>query len=91
MTPPSAAKLILDREFLEIRGKILELAASFDRLDRAGGGIQDDARIGLIQEALEALSAPQDGRAEQVQMIFSRDYDKQWRENYGLTGPRRAK
>ena len=26
---------IVDREFLELRGKLLEIAASFDRMDRA--------------------------------------------------------
>jgi len=35
MTSPLAAPEVLNREFLEIRAKILEIPASLDRLDRA--------------------------------------------------------
>jgi len=84
MTTPMPAKDVLSREYLEIRAKILELAASFDRLDR-GGKVFNDPRIELIQKALATLNFETTERAEKVQMIFSREYESKWREKYQLT------
>ena len=36
---------LLNREFLQIRAKLLELAAAFDRIGRAQGTIVDDPRL----------------------------------------------
>lgn len=84
------AQQVLNREFLEIRAKILELAASFDRLDRCAGDspVSDDPRLARIREALIALQQPGGGRAEQVQMIFSRPYEEQWPEKLGVPAKR---
>jgi hypothetical protein len=77
---PLCAPEVLDREFLEIRCKMLDLAAAFDRLTRAEGSVSGDPRLARLREALSiVLEEPQD-RAEQVQMIFSRPYEEQWRE-----------
>jgi hypothetical protein len=85
MTPtPMSAGKVLDREFLEIRAKILELAASFDRLDRGEGSVLRDPRMKLIEEALPILQRPGADRAEKIQMIFSREYDEKWRNAYGV-------
>ncbi len=78
------AQQILDREFLELRAKILELAASFDRLDRASGAVEDDPRYRQLQQALQALSPGQRDRAKQVQLLFSRDYQEDWRKQFGI-------
>ncbi len=75
---------ILDREFLEIRAKVIELAASFDRLDRADGSVADDARLGKIQEGLEILLGAEGERAEQIQLLFSRTYDDDWRDRFNM-------
>ena len=40
MATPLDAQQVLDREFLEIRGKILEIASSLDRLQRAAGTVE---------------------------------------------------
>ena len=47
----------LDRDFLETRGKILEVAAVLDRIDRAPSHHHEhpDPRLGQIRQALEAL------------------------------------
>ena len=75
-----SAPEVLNREFLEIRCKILDLAAAFDRLGRADGSVEGDQRIARLREALQTvLDEPQD-RAEQVQMIFSRPYEEGWQE-----------
>ena len=80
----NSAAQVLDREFLELRAKILELAASFDRLDRAEGTVDGDHRWELIQEALQALGGSQPDRAQAVQLLFSLSYDPAWRERFGL-------
>lgn len=85
------AKQVLDREFLEIRCKILEIAASFDRLERADGVIDGDPRLSLLREALQMLMSENSDRAEQIQMIFSRQYEPTWREKFGLNAVRKAR
>ena len=81
---PMAASAVLDREFLEIRAKILELAASFDRLDRGDDSVAGDPRMSLIEEGLRVLQQPDGDRAERIQMVFSREYDEDWRSTYGV-------
>ena len=82
MTTPMSAPDVLDREFLEIRAKILELAASFDRLDRGDGSVAGDPRMALVQNGLQILQRDSADRAEEIQMLFSREYDENWRETY---------
>jgi len=79
---PAAA--VLDREFLEIRAKLLELAASFDRFGRGDGSVANDDRYGLIQEGLRILQQKEEGRAERVQLLFSQPYEANWRKEYEL-------
>ena len=82
---------VLDRDFLDTRSRILEIAAALDRLDRAPGRAGDapDRRVAQLRQAIEALLEPGPGRAETVQRIFSLEYDADWREKYGMTAPRR--
>ena len=84
MSIPMTANEVLDREFLEIRAKVLELAASFDRLDRAEGAVAGDPRLNLIREAIDLLQSGADDRAEQVQLIFSLHYDDEWQKKFDL-------
>ena len=84
MTTPMAAPDVFEREFLEIRAKILELAASFDRLDRGDGSVTGDSRMTLVQNALQILQRDSADRAEEIQLLFSREYDENWRETYGV-------
>ena len=41
-------------------------------------------RLSLIHEAMQVLQEDQDDRAEQVQLIFSRQYEDDWREKFDL-------
>jgi hypothetical protein len=86
------AAAVLDRDFLELRGKILEVAAALDRLDRAPShhahGEVPDRRLAQLRQAIESLLEPGPGRAETVQRLFSLDYDPAWRERFGLSGSR---
>ena len=85
MSVPIRAEEVLDREFLEVRARLLELAAVLDRIDRADGSVSGDARLSKIQQALDVLKSGEDGRAERLQLIFSRDYEKDWRSQFELT------
>ena len=84
--PSMNAEQILDREFLEMRAKVLELAASFDRIERAEGAVSQDPRVQKLRAALDVVtpSLGDADRAEQVQRIFSREYDPNWRQNFQL-------
>jgi hypothetical protein len=81
---------VLDRDFLETRCKILEIAATLDRIDRAPArhGEHPDPRLGQLRQALEALIEPGPGRAETIQRIFSLEFDPGWRERMSLPQPR---
>ena len=76
------ARDVLDQDFLETRGKILDIAAVLDRIERAPTHHPEhpDARLGQIRQAIEALCIPGPCRAETIQMIFSQEYDRHWRE-----------
>jgi hypothetical protein len=77
---------VLDHDFLETRCKILEIAATLDRIDRAPArhGEHPEARLGQLRQALEALIEPGPGRAETIQRIFSLEYDPAWRETMNV-------
>lgn len=71
----------LNREFLEIRYRILDLAAMLDRLERSEDNVADDPRLKRIHEAIDVLKKVNGDRAEQVQLTFSRAYDEAWLQN----------
>jgi hypothetical protein len=77
---------VLNRDFLESRSRVLELASALDRLDRAPReGIETpDPRVAQLRQAIEALLEPGPGRAETVQRIFSLTYDPDWRDQFNL-------
>lgn len=84
MAHPMTAPQTWEREFLALRGKILEIAAALDRVERADGTIEGDARLAQINKALQTLARSGGDRAEQIQLIFSRSFDEGWREELGL-------
>ena len=64
----------LDSQFLEMRARILSLAADLDRIERAEGGstlIESDVRIQKLRRALKIALDERTNRAEQVQVLFS--------------------
>ncbi|MBS0208165.1 MAG: hypothetical protein JSS27_04350 [Planctomycetes bacterium] len=80
---------LLNREFLEIRAKILELAAALDRLDRAAGALPGDERMPRIARGLAELQAREPMRAERVQQIFSLGFDAEWRTKMDVDSGRK--
>jgi hypothetical protein len=74
---PLAAAQALDQFFLDARARLLDLAATLDRIDR-GEGSADDPRLARIHEAMQALQEKGPGRAATIQRIFSLEYDEEW-------------
>ncbi|MEX2118437.1 MAG: hypothetical protein WD847_02410 [Pirellulales bacterium] len=79
MPIPLEAPEVLNREFLEVRARILQIAAALDRIDRAEGTVEGDRRLARIDEALAVLTSGRQARAEQIQLIFSLPYQEGWR------------
>lgn len=75
------ASVVLDDCYLEARAKLLEVAAILDRIDRAGEKLNGTAadRRRRLDEAAQLLLESSDDRASRLQMLFSRDYDPDWR------------
>jgi hypothetical protein len=84
MPVPLSAPQLLNRDFLEVRAKILELAACLDRLERADGSVADDPRLKQIRQGLDALETTGAKRAELVQLLFSLPYDDGWRTKWEI-------
>ena len=74
MTPMPAPR-VLDMFFLEARSKLLDVAATLDRLDRGDGSMAADARVETLRRALLTLLESEPGRAERVPQVFSLDSD----------------
>lgn len=77
MTTSSTASKTLDGEFLGIRCRLIELAASMDRIERHDGSA-DDPRLEQIRRSLEVIASNMCNRAERVQLEFSLPYDDNW-------------
>jgi hypothetical protein len=69
------AEAVLDKEFLEIRCQLIEIAASLDRLDRAAEFQQrsfDDPRLRQLYESLRLLAdRDRSNRSEELLLLFS--------------------
>ncbi len=79
------ASEVFETEFLPVRAKLLEVAAALDRLDRAQGSMDGDSRRSQIGNAIETLLQDREDRAEQIQLIFSRPYEEDWRRRFRMT------
>jgi len=83
---------IVSESYLEVRAKLLEIAAAFDRVDRATGdlplGEPAAGQRQLLHEATEILLSDSADRAERLQRLFSRDYESDWRKQFGLNQQR---
>ena len=81
MTQPVKENTMLDREFLNIRCKILDIASALDRIDQHDNAsiTRSDPRMKKIMDALQSLTNQPVDRAQKIQMIFSDTYDPDWK------------
>jgi len=77
-----AASDVFDREFLGVRARLIDIAATLDRIDRAGGLPDDNPRLDQIRRSARLLATDAPDRAAQIQMLFSLPYRDDWREEY---------
>lgn len=79
LNPLPAAKA-LDQFFHDARSRLLDLAATLDRIGRGvnAAAVENDPRVEKIRKSLEVLHDQSGGRAERIQQIFSLDYDPNW-------------
>lgn len=80
MSSTLTATDILNRVYLEVRCKLLDVAASLDRVDRAEGADEaaGDSRYEQLRRGIEILHSDSPNRAEQIQMLFSDAYEANW-------------
>ena len=80
---------VVAESFLEVRAKLLEVAATLDRIDRAceSAAVDEPAKSKreLLIEATKILLSEDPNRAERLQQLFSRKYDTDWRQQLGMT------
>lgn len=87
------AQQILQEEFLIARARILELAAIFDRIDRAASESpvmsteefeKHRRQLELLAKGVEILQDSEPQRAKRVQALMSRPYEPNWRKQWTI-------
>lgn len=80
MSKIQSAEGILDRQFLEMRCGLLDLAAAFDRVERSTNAViaMNDPRWKRLQEGLKIVASSGTDRAERLQLLFSDEYIEGW-------------
>jgi hypothetical protein len=82
---PLPAQDVLEKFYLEARARLLEVAATLDRIDR-GHPVPEDPRLQLLRKAIgqlqksTAVSKPD--RAEKLQLLFSLAYEEGWMKTF---------
>ena len=74
----------LEEEYLLIRAKLLEVAASLARIQRGHGDTEDDHRLVEIANAITILQQGDPNLAEKLQLTFSLPYKNDWQSEFGL-------
>lgn len=77
MAERSAAQIVAD-EFMIARAKIVELAATLDRIERASGNVDDSKNMQLLVQGMHILIDDEVEKAKRVQLLMSRTYDPNW-------------
>ncbi len=82
---------IVAETFLEVRAKLLEVAATLDRIDRSSRDEPLDSpakqKRELLGQAIAIVASADPNRAEQLQQLFSRPYEEDWRKTMGVSSP----
>jgi hypothetical protein len=88
---PQTKSQVLQETYLSVRAKLLEVAATLDRIDRAKDDdtkIDEDLRFVKLRQGIHLLLAEpgpaDDTRAELMQLLFSRSYEEDWPTKFEL-------
>lgn len=81
---PRTSREVLEQEYLQVRAKILEVAAFFDRLAEAEVSNVNQDQLDLLEQGCRVLTDGDAGKAARVQLAFSRTYEADWREKYSI-------
>jgi hypothetical protein len=78
--------VIFSESFLEMRAKLLEVAATLDRIDRAESKLSSDQQAlrRKIDQAIEICASHGGDRAQKLQHLFSREFDPNWRSEMNV-------
>lgn len=88
-----SADTVISSEFLTTRAKLLEVAATLDRIDRAESSSEpmgDLSRSQLKQLRDAIMILTQSGstdRTATMQQLFSKSYDPDWKTEFGIAAP----
>jgi len=82
MSTPQTASEVFEQVHLDVRARLIELAAALDRIGRADEVelVDGDPRRQRIGRAIELLGSGDLNRAEQIQLLFSDEYDPEWNQ-----------
>jgi hypothetical protein len=85
MSAAMTAGAVLEKVYLDVRCKLLDIAACLDRLERADGSddIEGDTRLLQLLDGIAILGSNQPDRAERIQMLFSDPYVPNWNRRGG--------
>ena len=80
---------VIDEEFLQVRAKLLEVAAFFDRIEVASSVESTEAtasldKLKLLRSACNLLVDDELDKASRLQVLFSREYNPQWRSEFEI-------
>ncbi len=76
---------VVEQEYLQIRAKILEVAAFLDRLHPSVElSTASESKLELLRRGCELLLDAEADKATRVQLLFSRQYDVQWRQTMNV-------
>ena len=78
------AQQVIADEFLIARAKILELAATLDRIERSSGDVEDSIPMNLIAQGMHILCDEEVDKAKRVQLLMSRQYDPPWQNTMSI-------
>ena len=78
------AEQIIADEFMIARAKIVELAATLDRIERATGDVEDSKNMQLLIQGLHILCDDEVEKAKRVQLLMSRHYDPKWQTQMSI-------
>lgn len=85
-----SANDVLEESFLDVRAKLIEVAACLDRIDRTAestGTCLSEMQLvqrEKIRAAIEICGSNDADRAERLQQLFSRSFDPDWRQTMSL-------